>query len=120
MRKLLTLPITLCLLLVACSPLEQQARNTAAALGGAITAAQQQNQAACQAAPTATVCQVINRAVAAQNALITATEAYCGWSPSTNPATAPACTPVKSATSGLQTAISNATPFINQLKGVIQ
>jgi hypothetical protein len=116
---LLTLATTLAL--VACSPLEQQARNTAAALQGAITAAQAQFQSTCSATPTQTPCTIINQAVAGQNALVTATEAYCGWSEANPPANATtACVPVKSASQGLQTAINNAALFITELKGVIK
>jgi hypothetical protein len=116
---LLTLATTLAL--VACSPLEQQARNTAAALQGALTAAQAQFQSTCSATPTQTPCTIINQAVAGQNALVTATESYCGFSVTNppNPTTA-ACVPVKSAQAGLQTAISNATLFITELRGVIK
>ena len=49
---LLTLVATLAL--IACSPLEQQARNTAAALQGAIGAAQAQYQSTCTTTPTQT------------------------------------------------------------------
>jgi hypothetical protein len=121
MKKLLVLPslVIYCLMLAACEPIEQTARDTSAALGGAIVAAQGQNQAACKAAPSASVCVFINRAVAAQNALITATEAYCGVAVGISAPTA-TCTPVKSAQAGLQAAISNANPFITSLKGVIQ
>jgi hypothetical protein len=117
MKKLFIL-LPLCMILTACSPLEQTARNTAAALGGMVTAAQQQNQAACTASPTASVCGLINRAAAAQNALITATEAYCGFSPSTPLSST--CAPVKTAAGALQAAIDNANPFITSLKGVVQ
>ena len=75
-----------CLFLVACSPLEQQARNTAAALQGAILAAQTQQQTSCAANPSQESCRVINGAIGAENALITATEAYCGWSVTAPPA----------------------------------
>jgi hypothetical protein len=119
MKGLLIAPILVwCLLMTACESLEQQARDTAAALGGAIAAAQTQYQTACTATPTATACTLINKAVAAQNALVTADEAYCGFSPGTPLTTA--CTPVKSAEAGLSAAISNATPFVTELKAIIQ
>ena len=119
MKKLFIVPLLVwCLSMIACESVEQQARDTAAALGGAIAAAQTQNQAACAAAPTATACVVINKAVLAQNALITADEAYCGFSPGTPLTTS--CAPVKSAEGGLIAAISNATRFITELKPLIQ
>lgn len=108
--------------MLGCSPIEQQARDSAAALQGALTTAQSKYQAQCTSNPTQQACTIINQAIAGQNALITATEAYCGWSasaPPQNPATA-SCTPVKSAQAGLQTAINNATLFIQELKGIIQ
>jgi hypothetical protein len=123
MKGLLIAPILVwCLLMTACESLEQQARDTAAALGGAIAAAQTQYQTACTAtvrdSSTATACTLINKAVAAQNALVTADEAYCGFSPGTPLTTT--CTPVKSAEAGLSAAISNATPFVTELKAIIQ
>jgi hypothetical protein len=114
--------LSLVLVLVACSPLEQQARNTAAALQGAISSAQAQYLSQCQATPTAAgPCTIINQAVAGQNALVTAVEAYCGWSETAPPANgALACTPVKGAAPGLQTAINNATLFITEIKGILK
>jgi hypothetical protein len=113
--------MVLTLILTACSPIEQNARNTAAALQGAISAAQAKYQTQCTADKTQTACITINRAVEGQNALVTAAEAYCGWSQSSPPAngTVP-CVPVKSASAGLQAAINNAQLFITELKGVIQ
>ncbi len=120
-RIALCLVIALTMMTVACSPLEQQARNTAAALQGAIAAAQTKYLDQCKANPQASACVIINQAVAGQNALVTSIEAYCNWSPTAPPAvTTQTCTPVKSAAAGLQTAIANANVFITELKGVLQ
>lgn len=126
MKKTLTTLTTFLLLLstIACTPLEQQARNTSAALSGLIVAAQTQYKPTCalpagETAPA--VCSIITRAINANNLLITAGETYCGWnvtSPPTDP-TAP-CVPVKTATQALTVAISNANTAITELKGVIQ
>lgn len=122
MKKLLFLPLTL--ILLACTPLEQSARNTAAAMQGALTAAQTQYQTSCTAAPTQSVCTMIDQAVAAQNALITATEAYCGYKGTPAPVlgqpAGPPCTPVNTAAAALQAAIANARLFITELKGAIK
>lgn len=119
MKRIWVLALTLPL--VACSPLEQQARNTAAALQGALGAAQAQYQATCTNDPKQQVCTVINQAVAGQNALVTASEAYCGWSTAAPPSSSTsACVPVKGAAAGLQTAINNANLFVTELKGVIK
>lgn len=117
-KMLLVIPL---LILIGCSPIEQNARNTAAALQGAIIAAQTSQQASCSANPKQTACTVINNAIAGQTALITSITAYCGWS-MTNPPADPnaTCTPVKTAQAGLQAAIANATVFITELKGVIK
>ena len=115
--------LTICLLLVttACSPIENKARDTAAALQGAILAAQSQYQVPCTADNTQSACKTISKAVAGQNALITSIEAYCSWSPVNPPADPSAkCSPVKSAEPALQTAIANATEFISELKGVLK
>jgi len=121
MKLRLLVVITLVSVLTACPKFEQNARDTAAALGGAITAAQAQHQTECQAAPTLATCVLINRAIGAQNALVTSIEAYCGWTAGVLP-TDPnaACVPVASAKAGLQSAIDNSNVFIGQLKGVIQ
>jgi hypothetical protein len=121
MRKLFALVLVLTLVMVACSPLEQQARNTAAALQGALSAAQAQYLTQCTANPKDTPCVTINQAIAGENALVTAVEAYCGWSQTAPPAngTTP-CVPVKGAAAGLQTAINNANLFITELRGILK
>jgi hypothetical protein len=120
-RLALFLILSLTLSTVACSPLEQQARNTAAALQGAIGAAQAQYLTACKLDATQTPCVTINKAVAGQDALVTSVEAYCGWSTSAPPQFGSAtCVPVKSAQDALKTAIANANQFISELKGVIK
>ena len=118
MKKLVLLPFLVCLL--ACTPLEQQARNTAAALQGAIVAAQNQYGATCKVSPTLGACVDINKAVLGQNALVTAVEAYCGWSTTNPPATSAVCVPVKTAQAALQTAIANSNAFIVDLKGILK
>ena len=118
MKTFVTFVLTLCLL--TCTPLEQSARNTAAALQGALGAVQAQYQTTCEATPSQTACVTINQAVAGQNALITATEAYCGWSPTSPPASTTAtCVPVKTAAAGLNSAISNANLFVTELQALI-
>lgn len=119
MKRLLIL--SLLLPLVACSPIENNARDAAAALKGSLVAAQAEYASQCQADAKATVCDLITRATAAQNALITATEAYCGWSVTLPPADPTAkCVPVKTAEAGLNVAIANANNFVVALKGVIK
>jgi hypothetical protein len=121
MKKLAVLLLTFGLLpMLGCSPVENQARDTAAALSGAIIAAQAQYQASCSANPNQQVCELINRGVAGENTLITAVETYCGWAPTTAPPDATAtCVPVKSAQAALQTAISNAATLTLEIKGAI-
>ena len=97
------------LAMVGCSPIENQARDTAAALSGAIVAAQTQYQASCVANPNQQVCQLIDQGVSGENALISAVETYCGWTPTVAPPDATAqCVPVKSARAALEAAITNA------------
>jgi hypothetical protein len=136
MRRLFTILIVLCLLpMLGCSPLENQARDTAAALSGSIVAAQTKYQASCAANPSQEICQVIDRGVSGENALITAVETYCGWAPTldpsgpkTGPPGAPTlappdpaakCVPVRSAQAALQAAIANAATLTLQIKGAI-
>lgn len=121
MKVLFTILITVVVLsTVGCSPVENQARDTAAALSGSIVAAQSKYQATCAANPAQEICQVINRGVSGENALITAVETYCGWTPILAPPDPSAkCAPVKSAQAGLQAAISNAASLTLEIKGAI-
>lgn len=122
MRKLfsvVTLIVPL-LFLTACSPLEQQARNTAAALQGTLVAAQAKYHDTCVSNPSQNVCQKINNGVSAENALITSVETYCSWSPTAPPSDPNAtCTPVKTAQGALTAAIANAATLTLELKGVL-
>lgn len=120
MKKLIAV-LAMTLVMVACSSPESQARDTAAALGGLLTTAQNQHQTECQANPQQSVCQLINRGIAGQNALITATETYCSMPLSpTPPDPSTVCTPVKSAEPALKAAIANANQLINEIKGVVK
>jgi len=121
MRLLITMLLFATLISMSgCSPLENQARDTAAALSGSIVAAQTQYQASCTANPKQQICDLINRGVAGENALITAVETYCGWSPTLAPPDPTAkCAPVKSAQAALQAAIANAATLTLQIKGAI-
>jgi len=106
--------------LVACSPVEAKARDTAAALGGSITAAQAKYKDSCTANPAQSVCQLINKGVSGENALITAIETYCGWSTASPPADMSAkCVPVKSAEAALTAAVANAAQLTLEIKGAI-
>ena len=121
MRKLATILVVIMLLpMLGCSPLENQARDTAAALSGSIIAAQTKYQVSCGANATQEICQVINRGASAENALVTAVETYCGWTPTLAPPDPTAkCVPVKSAQAALQAAIANAAALTLQIKGAI-
>jgi hypothetical protein len=121
MKKLVTIVIVICLMvMVGCSPLENQARDTAAALSGSIVAAQTKYEAECTANPAQEICQVINRGVSGENALITAVESYCGWREAMAPPDpSEKCVPVKSAQAALQVAISNAAALTIQIKGAL-
>jgi len=121
MRKLCTTLLALGVLpMLACSPLENQARDAAAALSGSIVAAQAKYQGSCTANPSQQICQAINRGVSGENALVTAVETYCGWAVTPAPPDPNAtCVPVKSAQAALQTAIANAATLTLQIKGAL-
>jgi hypothetical protein len=121
MRPWIIFLLVACLLpMLGCSPLESQARDAAAALSGSIVAAQTKYQATCAANPAQEVCQVINRGVSGENALITAIETYCGWAPTLAPPNAAAqCVGVRSAETALRIAIANAATLTLQIKGAI-
>src|SRR5947207_15952877 len=102
------------------SPVETQARDSAAALSGSIVAAQTKYQTSCTADLSQQICQVINRGVSGENALVTAIETYCGWAMTPAPPDPNAkCVPVKSAEAALQTAIANAAALTLQIKGAL-
>jgi len=107
------------LAMLGCSPIENRARDTAAALSGSIIAAQTKYQASCAANANEEVCQLINRGVSGENALITAVETYCGWAPTLAPDPTATCVPVKSMEAGLQAAIANAAALTLEIKGAI-
>jgi len=120
MKRLTIGVLVLTILMLGCSPLENQARDTAAALSGSIAAAQSMYQARCAANPAQEICQVINRGVSGENALLTAIETYCGWTPTLAPPDPTAkCMPVKSAQAALQAAIANAATLTLQIKGAL-
>lgn len=121
MRKLIAIVLGFCLFpMLGCSPVENQARDTAAALSGSIVAAQTRYQKTCAADPSQEICQVINRGISGENALIIAVETYCGWGPSLAPPDPAAkCVPVKSAEAALRTAMANAATLTLQIKGAI-
>jgi hypothetical protein len=121
MTRLTPVPLVICLLaMLGCSPLENQARDAAAALSGSIVAAQTKYQASCTANPSQQICQAINRGVSGENALVTAVETYCGWAVTPAPPDPNAtCVPVKSAQAALQIAIANAATLTVQIKGAL-
>ena len=106
--------------MLGCSPLEEQARDTAAALSGSIVAAENKYQASCAANPGQEICQVIDRGISGENALVTAVEDYCGWTAALAPPDPEAtCVPVKSAQGALRAAVANAASLTVQIKGAI-
>ncbi len=121
MRKLFTIALALGVLpMLACSPLENQARDVAAALSGSIVAAQAKYQGSCTANPSQQICQAINRGVSVENALVTAVETYCGWAVTPAPPDPNAkCVPAKSAQAVLQAAVANALALTLQIKGAL-
>lgn len=120
MRRLVVLLMVGLLPLVACSPVENQARDVAAALSGSIVAAQSKYQGSCMANPSQQICQAINHGVSGENALVTAVETYCGWTVTPAPPDPNAkCVPVKSGLAGLQAAIANASALTVQIKGAL-
>jgi hypothetical protein len=121
MKRIFAAPLIMCIVpMLGCSPLEEQGRNAAAALSGSILAAQAKYQASCTANPTQQICQLINKGVSGENALITAIETYCGWSVNPAPPDPTAkCVPVKSAQAALEAAVANAAALTTQIKGAL-
>lgn len=119
-RLMVLLTLVAVVPMLGCSPLENQARDTAAALSGSIVAAQSKYQASCTANSSQKICDAIDRGVSAENALITTVETYCGWTPTLAPPDPMAkCVPVKSAQEALEAAIANAATLTVQIKGAL-
>jgi hypothetical protein len=116
-RIIKTLTIAVMLVMLGCSqPIEKTARDGIATATGAISNYQAKYHDQCVAAPTGTACVAINRAIVGQNATITALEAYCGFKPGDDLASA--CKPVATAKDGLQAALNNLQQLVNDLKGL--
>ena len=113
MKRIFSLVLLACVLLVGCN-YEKTARDVIAASFGAITAAQLKYHDQCVAAPTVGVCVTITQAIGMQTLAIDALAAYCGFVP-TSPATQ-TCAPLKAALPALQTAVAN----LNQITQDIQ
>lgn len=105
----------LLLLTVACHTFEANARDTIAAANGVIVQAEIQYGPSCLANSKQTVCDDINKSVAAQNAAITALEAYCGFTGASQ--AQDKCQPVKSLQPALNAALTNLAQFVTELKG---
>jgi hypothetical protein len=121
LRKIFTI-LTLCAFLVlitGCGSLEQNSRDTIAAATGLIQSAQGQYQAECVAAPTSGTCVLINQGVHAQNALVTALEAYCGFQVGVTVPSA-TCTPIKGAAAALSAAIGNLNTIMGEITAIVQ
>lgn len=119
-KTLWLLPLLAITLACPTPALEQNARDASASLGGLLTAAQAQHQE-CVADSTPVTCQTIKRGVSGQNALITSLETYCGWDVTgAPPPVGTQCTPVTSAESALQSAITNANQLTNEVKGTVK
>ena len=121
-KKILAVPLLggVALLSAGCKyNVVQTAVDAAAALQGAIVAAQTQYQPTCSTDPSAQPCLLINRAVAAQNALVTATEAYCGFSTATAMTPTATCQPVSTMQAGLTSALQNANALFQEVSAAV-
>lgn len=108
--------LPLLLLLAACQPPEQSARDTIAAAKGAIEQ-QQAKHPECVANPSGSGCQRINRAVDLQNAAIDSLHVYCA---SSTYESGGSCTPDKTALPAMREAVKRLDAIIRELKGGIR
>lgn len=120
MKKVFLPLIGLILLTVGCSPVENKARDTVAALQGSLQAASDKFGKSCEVNSSPSVCGLIKRGAAVQHDLVLASETYCGWDPAKPPVDQKAkCIPVKSLEQALVVATANAAPFILELRGAL-
>lgn len=111
MKKLFSLVLVVAFAIAetGCSPLEVKARDTSAALNGAVTTAIGQYSDTCRANESQVPCQTIIRAAGVLDVLLTADETYCGWAAGQAKIDPNAvCVPNKSATGLLTVATENA------------
>lgn len=118
MRKLLPLLLISCLLLLGCTPVEQNARDGIATAAAVLRFAQTKYGPSCTANPKQAICQNINKAVHANNLAIDALESYCQLTPASDP-TLP-CKPVKALEPALASALANLNQTVTDLKGALQ
>jgi hypothetical protein len=113
-----TLALVFALSLSGCD-FASSARDTIATSFGYLTWAQATYKTQCQAAPTASTCSLITRAIGLNNAAVDSLNAYCngpvaaGGTPWTNGGP---CVPIKGAQGTLQAALNALTPVIADLK----
>lgn len=116
-RSLWLLPL---LLFLAACPKDKDARDVAAALSGVLVTAQDEYAPICVSNPALPNCVAIHKGVAAQGALITAIETYCGMALTPVPPPPSAkCTPVSSTEAALALAVSNANQSITDVKALL-
>ena len=111
-----TIVLSFLLVLVGCGPLETKARDTIAGMKGLLDSEQAARKAQCSVDPSAPVCQALIRGAGAENALVTATETYCGWSTLTPPTLDAVCAPNKALAPALKNSIDNALRIISEIK----
>lgn len=105
----------LVLILAACQPLEDTARDVIAGAKGFIQKAQENHLAECTANPTKEFpCRIINRAVAAQNLAVDSLYVYCGFTKDTPPNTL--CAANKSKAAALKSALETLNRIIADYK----
>ena len=120
MKKLM-LMLPLLLAIAACNqPPEQIARDVIAGGTAALRTAQTIYAPECQANSNGQACVLINQAIYAHAAAITALETYCGFQLApVAPAADAQCTPVKSALPALQTTITNLNQLVAEVNAAI-
>lgn len=119
MRKIMAVLALMALLpSVGCGPAEKTARDVISSATGAISSAQVEYKAECTTLPTAPKCVLINDAVHAQNAAITALEAYCGFAVGVS-LPGDKCAPVSTATGALTASLANLKNFTGEITAIL-
>ena len=116
MKIMLPLILLGCLMQTACGPLETKARDTIGAMKGLLDSEQALHQSECSINSKTILCDAIQRGAAAQNALVTVTEDFCGFNHAAPPAADAVCVPNKALAPSLQTAIGNVNLLIAEIK----
>src|SRR5690349_24283944 len=118
MRKSLVLLVALCVILAACEPPQNVARDALAANHGVLVTYQNKYQNRCANNPSMKPCRLIHEAVSAQNLAVDALDLYCQGITTPSFMDGGPCAPDKSAEPKLRAALKNLDVIMRDVKSL--